>query len=134
MMRAAVLLFVLFAGILAAGVFAPEEAELLGRALALYRDLHAGRYEVAVLSSAVSNGRHVLQVEIRAAGQRFPARLTFPAESVRIVRPGNAVQLLGGGLWGAQYGRRIIGGLWLQVGAGWHDDGGLVWGGLGWQW
>jgi hypothetical protein len=107
------------------------DTAVIRRALMLYRDMHAGQYQVVVVSSAVSNGRHWLKTEIRAAGLTFPGLLSFPVP--RVDAPKNSARLLAGGVIGGEYGRRLFGPLWIYAGGGWRDAP-VVWGGVGLQW
>lgn len=136
MKRAALILATMIAlAAVAVAALTPDEAALLDRALALYRDMHAGAYTVKVLSSSISNGRHVLKTEIKTAGGlTFPGRLEFPVQAASAKRADNALFLMGGTLWGVNYSRRIVGPFSLQCGAGWGGDAFQMWGGIGLQW
>lgn len=128
----AVLVFLLGLTITAAAL-TPDESALLNRALSLYRDMHAGKYKIVTTATTISNGRHILKIEISAAGMTFPGEMSFPVPPVRVETPGNGLFLMGGTLWGVQYQRRLYGRLWLNTGLGW-DDQAMFWGGIGWQW
>lgn len=133
-MRRAAIIFAMLIAAVTWAALTTDEAALLDRALALYRDMHAGTYTVKVVSSSISNGRHVLKTEIRtASGLTFPGRLEFPVQAAIVERPGNALFLMGGTLWGVNYSRRIVGPFSLQCGAAWDGEPHL-WGGIGWQW
>lgn len=136
MKRAAVVLALL--ALLAAAVWAaltPDEAALLDRALALYRDMHSGAYTVKVVSASISNGRHVLHTEIKtASGLTFPGRLELPVQATTQKTAYNGLFLFGGSIWGVNYSRRIVGPFSLQCGAGWGGDTIQMWGGVGIMW
>lgn len=136
MRRAAVVLALL--ALLAAAVWAaltPDEAALLDRALALYRDMHSGAYTVKVVSASISNGRHVLKTEIKtASGLTFPGRLELPVQATPQKTAYNGLFLFGGTLFGVNYSRRIVGPFSLQCGAGWGGDAFQMWGGVGAMW
>lgn len=136
MMRAAVVVALL--ALVAAVTWAaltPDEAALLDRALALYRDMHSGAYTVRVVSATISNGRHVLRTEIRTAGGlTFPGRMELPVQATPQKTAYNGLFLFGGTLFGVSYSRRIVGPFSLQCGAGWGGDAFQMWGGLGIMW
>jgi hypothetical protein len=136
MKRTAVVLALL--ALLAAVTWAaltPDEAALLDRALALYRDMHAGAYTVKVVSASISNGRHVLRTEIKtASGLTFPGRLELPVQATTQKTAYNGLFLFGGTLFGINYSRRIVGPFSLQCGAGWGHDAIQMWGGVGFMW
>jgi len=136
-MRRAAIIFGIMITIaaLAVAALSPDEAALLDRALALYRDMHAGTYTVKVVSSSISNGRHVLRTEIRTAGGlTFPGRMELPVQATPQKTAYNGLFLFGGTLYGVNYSRRIVGPFSLQCGAGWGGDAIQMWGGLGIMW
>ena len=136
-MRRAAIIFGIMITIaaLAVAALSPDEAALLDRALALYRDMHAGTYTVKVVSSSISNGRHVLRTEIRTAGGlTFPGRMELPVQATPQKTAYNGLFLFGGTLYGVNYSRRIVGPFSLQCGAGWGHDAIQMWCGLGIMW
>lgn len=136
MRRTALILATMIAlAAVAVAALTPEEAALLDRALALYRDMHSGAYTVKVVSSCISNGRRVLRTEIKTAGGlTFPGCLEFPVQAAIAQRPSNSLFLIGGSIFGVSYSRRIVGPFSLQCGAGWGQDAIQMWGGVGVTW
>lgn len=136
MRRAAVVLALV--ALIAAAMWAaltPDEAALLDRALALYRDMHSGAYTVRVVSATISNGRHVLKTEIKTAGGlTFPGRMELPIQATPQKTAYNGLFLFLGTLYGVNYSRRIVGPFSLQCGAGWWSDTIQMWGGVGFTW
>lgn len=126
------LLLLLMAGLVNAAL-TPDESALIDRALALYADMHAGRYEIKILSTTLSNGYTVAKTEIKAAGLTFPGTLSIKMPPALAALPRHRVAMLAGGLFGAEYSLRLFGPLWIQAGAGWADTVRL-WGGVGLSW
>lgn len=103
-------------------------------ALRVVAALHAGTYQVRCVESSISNGRHVLVLELDLSGQKFRMRQEIPVQVVAQKERNNMIQLLGGGIWGAQYGRQVFGPLWIYAGGCWAGEDPRIWGGLGVAW
>jgi hypothetical protein len=112
----------------------PEaDIALIKRALAVYRDLHAGKFEIRTTQSSISNGQHVLTREMIVAGQTIRWIVRIPVEYVQQKSPEkkNRITINAGSGISALYTRDLIGPLILSIGGMYHVDKFGIQGGVG---
>lgn len=106
---------------------------LIKRALAVYRDLHAGKFEIRTTQSSISNGQHVLTREMIVAGQKIRWIVRIPVKVVQQqARPKNVVSVTAGSGAGVWYSRVLWDRLLITAGGVWRDRPGMQ-AGLGWM-
>lgn len=107
---------------------------LIKRALAVYRDLHEGKFVIRTTQSSISNGQHVLTREMTVAGQRIRWIVRIPVKVVqqKQSRRNNIVSVTAGSGAGIWYSRVLWGRLLITAGGILRDRPGIQ-SGLGWM-